>query len=544
MFVSHLKTKDKGVNPFKDDNLLNTDPRFRRLKELQEREKETVKAISLAMKRCALTGAGPNDLEYQRLQSELTTLQALVEEEFRGIQEEFGIPEELLEYLEKPELPPSDDRYWRTQVEQTPSSANLDDILPMALQELLSLQEPEWLKSEAKKQFRLGLGFTSNPLHLVNGTRLTDPMSRNQPQRFAQMLLVSQDHLNKREDLDFFAAAELVPEVASLGSCLDEIKQLGPHAVAKFKHLPMMSDGEVCSTVYEFLVGAACLRKGLPIAMLEPDRSSKTPDFTIRNWIVPAAIECKRRNGLTEYERNEARFVETLYQTIQPWLLEQGLHVSIEAEFSTEVGQISPQLFGQAAIDLLRSREEGVHKEQSWGRLRYERLPYTDEFPTTRIFSPAYLQRVFDWPPVQTQWDGLLCEVDPPDRILVQKARNPRCLKWVSLSSTAILKKSRGITSLWADAVRQIPDGEVGFVYIAYTEGSRTELADARTRYIIEKCREWNHRWSVLMSLVIVNRLYPRAIGPGMPDLIESGVQIVAVGDEHFLTKFPTLVFV
>jgi hypothetical protein len=36
--------------------------------------------------------------------------------------------------------------------------------------------------------------------------------------------------------------------------------------------------------------------------------------------------------------------------------------------------------------------------------------------------------------------------------------------------SGALTKKARGLTSLWAHAVQQIPNGEIGFVYIAYPE--------------------------------------------------------------------------
>jgi hypothetical protein len=46
------------------------------------------------------------------------------------------------------------------------------------------------------------------------------------PQRFARMLLVTQDHLMKRWDVDYFAAAMFVPEVALLGNSVDEIRAL------------------------------------------------------------------------------------------------------------------------------------------------------------------------------------------------------------------------------------------------------------------------------------------------------------------------------
>ena len=49
---------------------------------------------------------------------------------------------------------------------------------------------------------------------------------RQGPQRFARMLLVTQDHLMKQWELDFFSAAMFVPEIGRLGTSLDEIGEL------------------------------------------------------------------------------------------------------------------------------------------------------------------------------------------------------------------------------------------------------------------------------------------------------------------------------
>jgi hypothetical protein len=70
------------------------------------------------------------------------------------------------------------------------------------------------------------------------------------------MLLVTQDHLMKRWDVDYFAAAMFVPEVALLGNSVDEIRALGPEAERKHASLPSMTDDNVSATVYELLVGA------------------------------------------------------------------------------------------------------------------------------------------------------------------------------------------------------------------------------------------------------------------------------------------------
>src|SRR5713226_5966079 len=66
--------------------------------------------------------------------------------------------------------------------------------------------------------------------------------------------------------------------------------------------------------------------------------------------------------------------------------------------------------------------------------LTVETLPYFLEIPHTRLYSPDYLERVFGWSRMGSQWDGLLCQVDPPNRVIISKMRNPNCLKWVSLN--------------------------------------------------------------------------------------------------------------
>ena len=138
---------------------------------------------------------------------------------------------------------------------------------------------------------------------------------------------VCQDHLLRRWDLDFFRGATFVPEIAVLGNSLNEISALGSEAENKLASLPFMTDEKVSATVYELLVGAACVRHGLQIVMQPEDRSNKVPDYRITGLsAIPAAIECKRRLGLTSYEIEEAQFVERLYGMIRSPLKERGIH--------------------------------------------------------------------------------------------------------------------------------------------------------------------------------------------------------------------------
>ena len=218
-------------------------------------------------------------------------------------------------------------------------------------------------------------------------------------------------------------------------------------------------------------------------------------------------------------------------------------HICVRNLFK-EVFVVSQATFRTDVESLVASENRGsAITPTAWGHLRHEVLPFTLDLPWTRLYSPDFLERVFNWPVLQKAWDGLLCEVEPPFRVRVRSAKNPRCLKWVSLNDKAILKKSRGITSLWGRATKQIPAGEMGIIYIAYPEGARESLADARTQHIIKTSKQWQARWSVKIPMTVVDRLYSRSLGIGLPDLIESSLLFTLDGDETWLSMFPANVF-
>jgi hypothetical protein len=420
----------------------------------------------------------------------------------------------------------------------------LDAQAECGLERLLGLVDPEWLAEEARKSYRLGRSYLTEPLHVVNGVRVGMAEDIRGPQRLARMLLICTDHLEKESTLDFFSAAMFVPEVAVLGNSLKEIASLGAEAKRKLASLSFMTDDMVTSTIYELLVGAACLRRGLDVEMVAENRFEKVPDYRVTGiGAIPGAIECKRRLGLTNYELDEASRVEALYSEIRPSLQKRGIHSSIEVSFSVPLRSVSSVEFSADVLAAASHERDQGYKRTGWGSLAVRRLPFWESISATRLYSPDFLHQVFDWDPMQVEWDGLLCEVGTPTQISVESYIAPLCLKWRSESEEALTKKSRGITSLWADAVKQIPDGEIGFVYIAYPEGARPAIADARTQHILGSMEKSWHRWSVRVPVTVISRLYPRPVGVGCPDLIESSLPGVGKGQEFWLTKLPWLVF-
>jgi hypothetical protein len=478
---------------------------------------------------------------------ELHRLQTEYRRGLRRLQRSVGVSQAEMAEVERAYLAerlPRGNDYWLEQVHQVRPTEDLDAQAAVGLEQLLRLVDPSWLDEEARKTYRLGRSYLTEPLHAMNGVRVGLAQATPGPQRFARMLLVCQDHLNKEPTLDFFSAAMFVPEVAALGNNLAEINALGKEATRKLHLLPTMTDDMVTSTIYELLVGAACLRRGLNVEMVTENRAQKVPDYRITGiGAIPGAIECKRRLGLTHYELQEARHVEALYAEARPHLRKRGIHSSVEASFAVPVASVLATEFCDDVLSIARHDQDIAVKRTRWGTLTARRLPFWEAVPETRLYSPDFLREVFDWDPAQMDWDGLLCEVEPPNRIIVSSYVSPLCLKWKSESEEALTKRSRGITSLWADAVKQIPDGELGFIYIAYPEGARAVVADARTRHILGAMQKSWHRWSVRIPVTVISRLYARPVGGGCPDLIESALPGAAEGQEFWLTKLPRLIF-
>ncbi len=488
-------------------------------------------------------GASRPGPEVRRLTGELRAINAKLGRIGKRMQDAVGVTEDDLEAIERAALPPYDDRWWRHQIVETPPSEYLDEFTPQAVQALLNHVDPDWLRDQATRAHRLDDTFLSMPLHIVGGVRIPRAGAPAPPQRFAHMLLVAIDHLEKRDDLDFFSAAGFVPELTALGCRLDLLPSLGPEAVRKFERLPIATDDDVPSMIYELLVGTACVLKGRDIEMLPASGSGKSPDFRLHNMHAPAVLECKRRQGLTRYELEEAAVVERLYEPLREIVKANGLHGSLEVRFRVPVDRVDPGDFVRTVSPALDQSNDADGVVAGWGELSYRRLPFTGDTSDTRLYSPDYLQQVFGWSPLDNDWDGLLCEVEPPARIRVRRVRLPFCMKWRSDSSEALTKKARGVTSLWASAAKQIPAGEVGFIYIAYPEGQRGEVADARTRHIVATSLELWHRWSIRIPVTVIGRLYARPLGPGVPDLIESALPGVSPGEEHWLAQLPGRVF-
>jgi hypothetical protein len=497
----------------------------------------------------------PNDAsllrQYERLREAgkhiQRELRELSEQEAAYAKSRFGITEEDLTRLAQANWPAFGSDYSTSEIQSVAPTWNLDELVAQGYEALVAIADREWLNEQSHLAYRRSQEPANPPdfrLHLVGRQRLLPLDAPPRPQRFAQMLLVSRDVITGRNDVDFFDSPMLATEVAGLGLSLDEIRhRMGPEAKRKLNALSAVSDTQVASDVYELLVGAACVRAGRAVEMLPASTSGKTPDFRIHDQIVPFVLECKRRISLSKHAEQEARHIERLYAAAEPLFKRHRL--SVELELTDPVASVSAEEFSAAIALMCESKDDDVQHLAKWGAVRLRRLPEVKLCAITRMFSPAFLDQVFGWNTVQSEWDGLLCETGPTPHSVVTAAESPRCLKWKCNDENSKLKKARGVTSLWADAVKQIPTGEMGGIFIAYEESMRAELADLRTDHLRRTVsdRELHHRASVHVPWTLVSRLYPQAHGNGAPELIESSISLVQDGFEHLVGDFPTLVF-
>ncbi|MDQ5987913.1 MAG: hypothetical protein CSYNP_03661 [Syntrophus sp. SKADARSKE-3] len=472
-------------------------------------------------------------------------MQKLLQDETEKLMQELGLTEEDLASLDRvtfPKLFLLD----RRRIATVSPTASLDKMAPIAIARLKALVTPEWLKSEAKKKYRLTKDFLSSPFQLVGSIRI-DNTADPPAQRLARMILLCEDWIKDAEDLDFHAASLLVPEAIMLGMSIDKIPKLGPEAVRKLGRLSMMRDDDhVAAAVHELLVGTACVSMGTDVEMIKSNSTEKSPDFRVLGKGPPTVIECKRRIGLSDYEQKEAMSIGRLYDSVREELRSRRHSISLEVEFDVEVRCVRVTDFRRAALKCAKTIpwKDGFQKE-TWGKIKCVGLPYYTDLRKTRLYAPIFMEKVFQWHSELSEWDGIIAEVDSPSQFIVSNAKQPICLKWRCRNDIAILKKSRGVTSLWAKAVKQIPPGEMGIIYISYPEQNAPEIADERTLSIFKSMKEWRHDWWVSVPLVIIGRLYPRPRGVGNPDLIENAIVLVETDLEDVLPdKYPGPVFV
>jgi hypothetical protein len=536
----------------------NTDWRIefeKKMTEFEQKDKEKIAQISVIMKEMVKARSGDQSRldslrkDYDRLHEELESLRQGQQEIVTEAMQRIGITEADVEAIEEARRAERGEKLTQGVIQRADVLADnisetgkIEDLLPKSLERLLSFAPSSWISTtKSQKDFyRLGEAYVSNPFSLVSSSCVRGCGTDN---RFGQQLVVAEDFLEGREEYDFWQGALTVPQLARLGEVIDSVCDTGQDGKARIRRLFEGHADLVDSTIYEVIVAGACLECGRSITMLEPNRHGKTPDMRITDLPMPFVIECKRRQPLIEYERMEEATVRTLFEDLNRQLQMAGISGIVEADFKIELKDISPTRFTDDVRRHIIFGLESVSATYDWGSTRFDGLPADIHFETTRLYSPNFLLKVFAWNVEQPTFDGIICRADSGHQLIVDGVRSPLALKWRSTSEVAMMKKVRSVSSLFGSALSQMPIGELGAVYLCFQEGAAPEIADERTNRIIQDFRGWTHNWGIRVPVIYINRLFPRPLGDGRPDLIENIFMFQQDGAEVFHDLLPSAVF-
>jgi hypothetical protein len=513
-----------------------------------ERFDVLIRRTAAARSRVAKAGQPPGldpelielDAEAEKIRGEL----AAIEEQLIALS---GIPAEVFDQIEREQI--RGDVVDRTPrrsvaVEAFEPTGSIDDLVALAVRRMVSLVDTNWLREQRRIGAGLPSSFLHEPLSLVRGLRLSS--ERPAAHRFAQTLLVAEDFVEGRPSFDWFAAASLLPQLAAFENAFDLLRHVGGNTHERIASLWQDKSEFVDSTVFELLVASACVWKGRSVSSLQVAPGiAKTPDFQIHGYPFPTFVECKRRQSILDADVHDDRHMRALFGRLREASIARGMFGIIDLTITVEAEALPVDAIVAAFAQQRLAIRPTAPTRYAWGQIAFHEARPRHTFDDTRLYSPYFLRTVFGWNTDLPSHDGIVCQVDPPDSIFVNSAKRPLALTWNSDGPQSIRRRSRSVAALFGQAVHQMPAGSVGIVYVAYNEGNREDVADERVRLAKERLKEWTHEWHIRVPIALVNRLIPRALGNGAPDLVETAIRVESstYGSSAWFADFPSTVF-
>lgn len=420
------------------------------------------------------------------------------------------------------------------------AEALVDDFLPGAVEMIERHAPSEWLAQEPPELFRLSSEPDDQPMSIVKGVRLESERPRGH--RLRQTISLAKDYLANDVRYDHFAGALALTQLAQLGAKAEALAAVGG---SQERIDALFSAQATDAIIFELLVAAACGAKGRNMVFVEPS-SVKSPDLRC-NDPFKMVVECKRSSALSHYEVGEEARMRVIFAHLYLAATQRGQFGLFEIELTIEAGRIDLQEVVAKCILQRLAAHPGRALEYSWGSVAFHELPRQFALgETTKAYSPYMLDRLFRWDIEMPLWDGLICKIDTPAAAVIDQVRSPIGLAWRVVADAAIIKRSRAPIGLFSKAVTQIPRGEFGLVYLAYTEGGRSDVADNRTQAFMERIRDWEHDAGVRIPAAFLVRQYPFPTGHGNPDVVESTVKLLnheGRGDDWIFREYPAAIF-
>ncbi len=465
----------------------------------------------------------------------------------KELERRYGLEPHDLEPLRRASILTRLDQRWSRRdltTRTVPPSHDIDDLLPAALENILSLVPSGWWRHQLSLVTAEQREAVLEPLMLCGRERW--PMGLPALHKFANYLVVSNDHMEKEPFLDTYTAARAIPQICSLGHSLETLKEVAG-ADSKLRQLCRAPSAETDSRIFELLVAAAFARMGHDVGFIEETGQKKTPDLRLHDSPIPMVVECKRKQPLSAYEQKEYAVMREVFGHLCGERMELGLVGELTIEFKQEIINTPVESVIGGVRAMTGSLSPYGANETEWGTLRLKPVPVSQELERTRLYSPTFLGTVFGIDLESDEFDGI-CAVAGNDRYPeVERAELPFLLKWTSNSPVALERKLQTVRALWIEAVDQIPTGETGLVYLAYEEGHRPSLADARTDALRELASTiYFKRRAIAVPMTVISRLYPNVLSEGRPDFIESTIPMAEGEWDNFdfwTREMPTSIY-
>ena len=438
-----------------------------------------------------------------------------------------------------------DQRWYRRDLTTStvPTTSDMDEILPWALENLLSRVPGSWWRHQQSLLNEERRSAVLQPLLLYGRERWSPDFSVIH--RYAYYLIVAGDDCKKEPLLDMYAAARAVPQICSLGMSLEALKDVRG-ADLKLRELCRAPSVETDSRIFELLVAAAFARMGHDVAFIEPT-AQKTPDLRLHGKPFPIVVECKRRQALNAYELKEFSTIREVFSILCAEREELGLVGELAIDFEQELVNLPAASIVQSIRDMTRTLSPYAAEETEWGSIHLKATTVSTDFEPTRLYSPEFLHWVFGIDLELDDFDGICAIAKNSQFPVVDRAELPFLMKWTSNSEAARDRKLQTVRNMWIEAVDQIPTGEAGLIYLAYEEGHRPVLADARTDALRALVNDiYFKRRAIAVPMTVVSRLLPNIVLEGRPDLIESTIPLVDGEQNEFdfwTGEMPTRVF-
>ena len=501
--------------------------------------------LAEARRRFATTRTDTDKRHLDIVQAEVRVLSNRFDSIVAEMEAATGLSEEELTALEADKTPHGADQIPRGNLrrETVPTTSNIDEQLPEALDAIYRLLPSRWLDGEDRESCRLSeLGEPERFLSLTKSLRRESEFPTLH--RLRQAVRVSDDYLRGHPGYDHFAGATVVPGIVRLWQMLENLTQVGGDVDGRLRRLWNGASAEVDSTLLELFTAGSCAQLGRSVEFVA-ETDVRSPDIRCHDPI-PLVIECKRQQALSPYELREEAIIADIFVRLRAECTKLGLCGRFTLRLSLEASALDRA----EVASRLTTQRLAPHPERDvsypWGSVAFEELPRRARLPAaTRLYSPNLLEWVFGWKTDLSEWDGLCCWIGNAAQMAMDVVESPVGLVWNNTCEPAIRKRTWAPTNLFSNAVGQIPPGEFGIIYVAYHEGTREELADRRVEAFTRRIASLEHAGNIRIPISYLCRLYPAPSHDGQPDFIESTIRLLSetYGERTLFDYFPETVF-